>query len=101
MTDGDFEDVGGSVFRSGAASLSRREEGPQPFSPDDAPPLALRVPDVDLPWALVPSKALAALQDVGICSAQNPGTGFWQLADWTLFVHGYTEQKKQKRAPCQ
>ena len=28
MTDGDFEDIGGSVFPSGAASLSQREKGP-------------------------------------------------------------------------
>ena len=74
MTDGDFEDIGGSVFPSGAASLSQREEGPQSFptvATADAPPLALRVPYVDLPWAPVPSQALA-LQDV---SAQHTGTG--------------------------
>ena len=44
MTDGDFEDIGGSVFPSGAASLSQREEGPQSFptvATADAPPLAL------------------------------------------------------------
>jgi len=77
MTDGDFEDVGGSVFRSGAASSSRREEGPQTFPTVaivDAPPLAPRAPYVDLPWALVPSQTLA-LQDIGIGSAQHPGTG--------------------------
>jgi hypothetical protein len=49
-TDGDFEAVCGSVFRSGAASSSRREERPRPapLATVDAPRLALRVPDVDL-----------------------------------------------------
>ena len=91
MTYGDFEDIGGSVFPSGAASLSQREEGPRPFptvATADAPPLAPRVPDVALPWALVPFKALAALQDIGIGSAQNPVTGLgrWQIGQCLSMV---------------
>ena len=54
ITDGDFEDVGGAVFRSGASSSLRREEGPETFptvASADAPPLALKASDVDLPWS--------------------------------------------------
>ena len=54
IADGDFEDVGGGVFRSGASSSLRREGGPETFptvASTDAPPLALKAPDVDLPWA--------------------------------------------------
>jgi hypothetical protein len=54
ITDGDFEDVGGGVFRSGAFSSLRREEGPETFptvASADAPPLALKASDVDLPWS--------------------------------------------------
>ena len=31
ITDGEFEDVGGGVFRSGASSSLRREEGLETF----------------------------------------------------------------------
>jgi hypothetical protein len=54
ITDGDFEDVGGGVFRSGASSSLRREEGLETFptvASADASPLALKAPDVDLPWS--------------------------------------------------
>jgi hypothetical protein len=54
ITDGNFEDVGGGVFRSGASSSLRREEGPETFptvASADAPPLALKAPDVDLHWS--------------------------------------------------
>ena len=62
LADGDVDNVGGAVFRSGAASSSRREEGPQTFptvATVDAPPLSQRVADSDLPWYLVASLALA------------------------------------------
>ena len=55
ITYGHFDDVGGGVFRSGASSSLRRAEGPATFSTvasADAPQLALKAPDVDLPWSL-------------------------------------------------
>ena len=54
ITYEDFEDIGGGVFGSGASSSLRREEGPETFptvASADAPPLALKASDVDLPWS--------------------------------------------------
>ena len=61
ITDADFDDAGAHVFRSGAASSSRQEEGPLTFATPasvEAPPVSLRAAPSDFPWASLSTRTL-------------------------------------------